>query len=446
MESIYYHQLGGFESRRLDFSWAKGGEFWDHDRLASDVFSIAKDGMLQLALGITNTGASYLLIPEHRAKVIASNCRLKYPNPRNCISARDFESISPIEFKTWVELSKKLRSLASAKNKKKRKYDMPPTDTSKANKGYDTIAMDPDRRNDGLYRPLFEHGRVLYRLKQNILDDNLIKVEKASWLNTFRMCSFIYNRWQSGSPTILDIGLAEGVPGQLDPPPAVRQLVIKRNLMLDGGKRDTFIYGTAEQVDEDDATRVVQDFFHKRGSEPMLLLVCGRRDTLEVLSQCYGVDSTTWDNGLKDLLQPSFRTRSECPVYVVDVKEMALKHLKVDEQQLKTVHLICAKLGLIPRGQKKTVSAGNDSKRIFEALTVLVEGPAIDEERLPRENPGLVASLSLSANNDGDDPGSDYDPNDVVQQTSVSTASSANPTGNSYDDDDDDSDYGDVDE
>ncbi len=38
---------------------------------------------------------------------------------------------------------------------------MAPVDTSKANKGYDAIAMDPDGRNDGLYRPLFEHGRCV---------------------------------------------------------------------------------------------------------------------------------------------------------------------------------------------------------------------------------------------------------------------------------------------
>ncbi len=124
----------------------------------------------------------------------------------------------------------------------------------------------------------------------------------------------------------------------------------------------TFMYGTPEETDDDGATRTVQDFFRKRDSGPMLLLVCGRKDTLEVLNQCYDVDSTAWGNGLKDLLQPSSRTRSQHPVYIVDVKEMALKHLKVDEQQLKTVHLICTKLGLITGGQIKTVSAGNDSR------------------------------------------------------------------------------------
>ncbi|KAK0446491.1 uncharacterized protein EV420DRAFT_1570846 [Desarmillaria tabescens] len=438
---VYYYQLGGFENRRLDFRWADKGHFWDHNKLAGDVFTAAKGGVLQLALGIANTGASYLLIPERRVKDIARNCRLQYPNPETSLTARDFESISPIEFKSRDELSKKLGSLASSKNNNRRNA-MPPMDRSKANKGYDSVAMDPDRRNDGLYRPLFEHGRVLYRLKQNILDETLIEVDRSSWLESFRMCSFIYNRWQSGSPTILDIGLAEGAPGRLDPPPAVRHLVVKRNKMLDAGKRDKFIYGTSEEVDEEGATRAVQDFFRKRDSEPILLLVCGRRDTLEVLGQCYGVDSTTWGNGLKDLLQPSSRTRSQHPVYIVDVKEMALKHLKVDEQQLKTVHLICTKLGLIPRGQVKTVSAGNDSRRIFDAWTTLVEGPAIDEERELREPPRHM--VSPSANNDGDDPGSDFDPNDIEQQApAVTVSTQAGPTGDDYFED---SDYGDDDE
>ncbi|PBL01341.1 hypothetical protein ARMGADRAFT_422149 [Armillaria gallica] len=440
MGPIYYHQLGGFENRRLDFSWADSKQFWDHSRLARDVFSIVKGGPIQLALGITNTGASYLLIPERQAKDIARNCRLRYPHPDKSLIASDFESISPIEFKNPDELSKKLGSLASTKNKN-RKNGMAPVDTSKANKGYDAIAIDPDGRNDGLYRPLFEHGRVLYRLKKSILDENLIEVERSPWLETFRMCSFIYNRWQSGSPTILDIGLAEGAPGQLDPPPAVRQIVIRRNARLHEGKRDTFMYGIPEDTDDDGATRTVQDFFRKRDSGPMLLLVCGRKDTLEVLNQCYDVDSTAWGNGLKDLLQPSSRTRSQHPVYVVDVKEMALKHLKVDEQQLKTVHLICTKLGLITGGQIRTVSAGNDSRRIFDAWKVLVEGPAIDEERQPPEQPLYVAPPP--ADNDGDDPDSDFDPNDIVQQAPAPTASTH--TGQSGDGYlyDEDSDYGD---
>ncbi|KAK0207975.1 hypothetical protein DFS33DRAFT_397416 [Desarmillaria ectypa] len=441
MGTIYYYQLGGFENRRLDFLWTDRGQFWDHSKLARDVFSIAKGGMVQLALGIANTGASYLLIPERRAKDIARNCRLRYPNPKTSLCAADFESISPIEFKNTDELSKKLGSL-NTKNKDK-KNGMSPMDRSKANKGYDAIAMDPDGRNDGLYRPLFEHGRVLYRLKQNVLDENLIEVDRSPGLETFRMCSFIYNRWQPGSPTILDVGLAEGAPGRLDPPLAVRQLVIKRNKMLDAGRRDTFIYGTSEEVDEYGTTQAVQEFFQKRDSGPMLLLVCGRRDTLEVLSQCYGVDNTTWGNGLKDLLQPSSRTRSQRPVYVVDVQEMALKYLKVDGQQLKTVHLICTKLGLIPGGQIKTVSAGNDSRRIFDAWTALVEGPAIDEERKPREQPHHT--VSPPANSDGDDPDSDYDPNNIVQQVPAQPASAhSGPSDDGYLYED--SDYGDDDE
>ncbi|KAK0506419.1 hypothetical protein EDD18DRAFT_1123286 [Armillaria luteobubalina] len=440
MGSIYYHQLGGIENRRLDLSWADRGQFWDNSRLARDVFSIAKGGPLQLALGITNTGASYLLIPGRQAKEIARNCRLPSPRPDKSLNASDFESVSPIEFKTPDELIKKLGSLASSKSKN-RKNGTAPVDTSKSNKGYDAIAMDPDRRNDGLYRPLFEHGRVLYRLKKNILDENLIEVGRLQWLETFRMCSFIYNRWQPSSPTILDIGLAEGAPGRLDPPPAVRQIVIKRNEKLDEGKRDTFIYGTPEVTDDDGATRTVQEFFRKRDSGPMLLLVCGRKGTLEVLKQCYDVDGTAWGNGLKDLLQPSSRAPSRHPVYVVDVKEMALKHLKVDEQQLRTVHLICTKLGLATGGQIKTVSAGNDSRRIFDAWTVLVEGPAIDEKRQPREQPLSVASPP--ANNDGDDPDSDFDPNDIVQQAPAATASThTGQSGGSYIYDDD-SDYGD---
>ncbi|KAK0198123.1 hypothetical protein F5146DRAFT_1018318 [Armillaria mellea] len=440
MGSIYYHQLGGIENRRLDLSWADRGQFWDHSRLARDVFSIAKGGQLQLALGITNTGASYLLIPGRQAKEIARNCRLPPPRPDKSLNAGDFESISPIEFENPAELIKKLGSLASTKNKSRRN-GVAPVDTSKANKGYDAIAMDPDRRNDGLYRPLFEHGRVLYRLKKNILDENLVEVGRSQWLETFRMCSFIYNRWQPNSPTILDIGLAEGTPGRLDPPPAARQIVIRRNAMLDEGKRDKFIYGTPEVTDDDGATRTVQEFFRKRDSGPMLLLVCGRKDTSEVLKQCYDVDSTAWGNGLKDLLQPSSETRSLHPVYVIDVKEMALKHLKVDEQQLRTVYLICTKLGLVAGGQIKTVSAGNDSRRIFDAWTALVEGPAIDEKRQPREP--LLYVAPPPANNDGDDPDSDFDPNDIVQQAPAPTASTH--TGQSGDGYlyDEDSDYGD---
>ncbi len=70
----------------------------------------------------------------------------------------------------------------------------------------------------------------------------------------------------------------------------------------------------------------------------------------------------------------------------------------------------------------------------------MVEGPAIDEERQPPEQPLDVAP---PANNDGDDPDSDFDPNDIVQQAPAPTASTH--TGESGDGYlyDEDSDYGD---
>ena len=96
-------------------------------------------------LGIKRHGTSHLLITKEKGEQIAQSLKEKYPHG-SPLSARDFESLSPISFHDAEELGKKISSLKprGAKNR--------PGDTSQANRGY-------DKDRDDFYRGAFEHGR-----------------------------------------------------------------------------------------------------------------------------------------------------------------------------------------------------------------------------------------------------------------------------------------------
>ena len=96
-------------------------------------------------LGIKIHGTSHLLITKENAEMLAHSERERYPHGPP-LSARDFESLSPISFHDAEELGKKISSLKPRGGKNR------PGDTSQANRGY-------DRARDDFYRGAFEHGR-----------------------------------------------------------------------------------------------------------------------------------------------------------------------------------------------------------------------------------------------------------------------------------------------
>jgi len=109
---------------------------------------VCSDGWFSWNLGIKPHGTSHLLIAKEKAEKIAQSLREKYPQGPP-LSARDFESLSPISFYDTEDLGKKISSL------KPRGAKGRPGDTSQANRGY-------DKARDDFYRGAFEHGRYVY--------------------------------------------------------------------------------------------------------------------------------------------------------------------------------------------------------------------------------------------------------------------------------------------
>jgi hypothetical protein len=78
---------------------------------------------------------------------------LRLAPPRDSWSSRDFESLSPIHFRTVDELSKKLKTYAQKSNKKRGGES---NDNSQANKTY--VGRNPGDFS-GVFRGAFEHSR-----------------------------------------------------------------------------------------------------------------------------------------------------------------------------------------------------------------------------------------------------------------------------------------------
>ena len=105
---------------------------------------VKKEGSsaIELVLGITSKGASYVLLTEQQMLEIQRV--LETRNPRSQISRMKFASLSPIYFNSGIELQKKL-SLYKCNFKGPKNED-----NSVANKGY---------RRESPARAHFEHQR-----------------------------------------------------------------------------------------------------------------------------------------------------------------------------------------------------------------------------------------------------------------------------------------------
>jgi hypothetical protein len=101
--------------------------------------------------GIKPSGASFLLMTADQMRTFTSALRLA--PPRDFWSSKDFESLSPIHFRTVDELSKKLKTYAQKSNKNR---GGEVNDNSQANKTY--VGRNPED-DSGIFRGAFEHSR-----------------------------------------------------------------------------------------------------------------------------------------------------------------------------------------------------------------------------------------------------------------------------------------------
>jgi len=165
---------------------------------------------VELVLGIRPSGASFLLMTTDQMRTFASALRLA--PPRDFWSSDDFESLSPIHFRTVDELSKKLKTYTQKSNKNR---GGEVNDNSQANKTY--VGRNPED-SSGVFRGAFEHSRLLYRILRDEIDCFKFGLPYPPWTNSIRFVSLAFNTWamdqrnrkeRLNDPKVLDISWTE---------------------------------------------------------------------------------------------------------------------------------------------------------------------------------------------------------------------------------------------
>ncbi|KAH9475215.1 hypothetical protein JR316_0012326 [Psilocybe cubensis] len=268
---------------------------------------------LEMILGIKNHGSSHLLVTTDQAMQLSRQRDIKLINHRANLSPLDFESLSPIYFHSVEALLKKLTSLRPKKSNKNATKDAD-QDTSQANHIYKLYNIDTQRA-------AFEHGRLIYRILNGLVDPAKYGVDNLSWTQDLRICSFVFNvrpiddrkraeRLQN--PLVLDIGFCEADLPNLEPNHSTAKHILDQRNAILGGNRKPFEYGVTQKILGQDAfEEAIRELFQDvrvRSSKTMILLVYNREQTLNYLRNI-NVDTSAWSFDLKELLQSS-RARS----------------------------------------------------------------------------------------------------------------------------------------
>ncbi|KAI0333605.1 hypothetical protein GY45DRAFT_1244693 [Cubamyces sp. BRFM 1775] len=305
MQPVQYYQIGGFRAHLRDNS---------NDALAAKL--MGRDGA-ELVLGIRPCGASYLLLPRDTFHAM----RLGWPRASPW-QAHDFESLSPVQFPTKLDLASKFAMLTS----NKKSNDGKPRDRSKANTAF--TAGGDGLSPAGIARSSFEHQRVFYRLCQSSIEKPIdYALQLAPWFQNVRIFSFAFNTWASDTrplderqaePRVLDVGWTEfNSPTDSDDLRAMStsHYFVEEDRYLSNPRRKKLFLPDISQYSPRDAIRaLLQDTFGSReGQQPVLpkiLLVHDEKMAICVL-RSFGIDTSAWKIGIKDLLysQEASRTR-----------------------------------------------------------------------------------------------------------------------------------------
>ncbi|OSD08496.1 hypothetical protein PYCCODRAFT_1356917 [Trametes coccinea BRFM310] len=293
MQPAEYYQIGGFRAHLRDNS---------NDALAAKLMD--RDGA-EFVLGIKPSGASYLLLPRDRFIAM----RLGRPRDRP-YSASEYESLSPVQYPTKLDLATKFAMLTS----NKKATDGRPRDRSKANTAY--TARGDGLSPDGIARSSFEHQRVLYRLCQNSIErpyDYALKL--APWFQEVRIFAFAFNTWASDSrslderqadPRVLDVGWTEFISptdsDDLKPLSTSHYIVEEERYLSNPGRKKLVLPDVTQYMLRESIRNILQHVFNQGSSiPPKVVLVHDEKMTRCVL-QSFGVDTSGWEIGIKALL------------------------------------------------------------------------------------------------------------------------------------------------
>ncbi|KAI0362507.1 hypothetical protein OH77DRAFT_1388532 [Trametes cingulata] len=298
MQPVEYYQIGGFNAHLSSNS---------NETLASKLMD-SGDG--EFVLGIRPCGASYLLLPCERYRDMHLERPLKRLWPWK---ASHFESLSPVQFPTKLDLAAKFGMLAS----NKRSTDGPPRDRSKANTAY--TAGGQSLSPAGIARSSFEHQRVFYRLCQCTLERPFdYALRTAPWIRDVRIFSFAFNTWASDTrsldereaePKVLDVGWTEfNAPNDSADLTAVstsHYIVEEERYLNNPGRQKLSLPDITQNMPKATISTLLQDLFRPthtgEHSAPKLLLVHDERMTRCILRH-FGVNTSQWKLGIKDLL------------------------------------------------------------------------------------------------------------------------------------------------
>ncbi|KAH9901452.1 hypothetical protein C8Q73DRAFT_677867 [Cubamyces lactineus] len=315
MQPVRYYQIGGFRAHVRDNS---------NDALAAKL--MGSDGA-ELVLGIRPCGASYLLFPADAFHTL----RLGKPRASPW-QAHEFESLSPIQFPTKLDLASKLAMLTS----NKKSTDGRPRDRSKANTAY--TAGGDELSPAGIARSSFEHQRVFYRLCQSSIEQPYhYALQLAPWFQDVQIFSFAFNTWASDTrplderqadPRVLDVGWTEfNSPTDSDDLRAMStsHYFVEEDRYLSNPRRRKLFLPDISQYSPRNTIRtlLLNTFGSTQGQQsiqPKILLVHNQKMALCVL-QSFGVDTSAWKTGIKDLLYSQDVRRTRQRDSVSDSKE-----------------------------------------------------------------------------------------------------------------------------
>ncbi|KZV63461.1 hypothetical protein PENSPDRAFT_757948 [Peniophora sp. CONT] len=433
MPKVDHIRVGFFDAESrlwpVDTKWGKGA-----DRLAGYLWQASENERLDLVLGITPNGASYLLLP--RAWVRSWNERAGGPAfsvryPRNT----EFLSLSPIHFIGMDSLSARLKSYEQRSDKKSGGKQ----DTSKANRPYfmsrATVQgqIRGDFENSRLFYSLFhseDSQQLLPSFRQPGADLSQLSLETyavhpRSAIFNARVLALSFSTITAGSAEdtqVLDVGWCD--------------VFVRSNTT--GGATNCQLYGqrmkvprqrfshdsvTSEMLSPSDIVARLQAIFGSAQPEsPVVLLVHGVKNTCKQLDDL-GFDTSRWRHGIQGVLydgglrgrersrspprrgssRPQSPPRPPAAVHVLDVEALVNcatnrggLTASTNHTRVRRILENAARFGADVRGREITVplnvhepggptvkktlyNAGHDSLLIAETWLALVDGADIDE-------------------------------------------------------------------
>ncbi|KAG6830697.1 hypothetical protein H0H92_015173 [Tricholoma furcatifolium] len=454
-----FYQIGGFRPHLQWWHYGKDQTLIEEVAGTHSPLRSPGNEYIELVLGIKPTGTSHLLMTEPQVKSMVRAYRKPYPS--HYTSASEFESLSPIYFRSKDEFQETFRRLKITSTKKGREN----WDNSPENKPFSLGSLN-------LRRGSFEHGRSA----PDAIDVNKFNLGNLTWVQAAAVYSFAFSlrapdtrsredRMRYPLQGALDCGLARAtIPYLHYQEGSAIHYIFSNNRVLGQGPKSPklrFLHGETKELVDLEIVDMIRNFFSamtnngatEGASAPIILLVHDEEVAMSILKAC-GVDTSNWKSGLKDILynivsrnesrnrysrqgdsgnrhdyhannnrnrsrsprRPSgsesgwrqgdfspVSRRSFAPVYVVDIKPYysALMQTDVGSER---VSRIASSLKL---QDINGWCAGNDVVTILNIWRAMVSGSSIDQQRAERNkniNLGPQTQSTGASSYDLDDP------------------------------------------